>query len=158
MAGRAYATVGGRRKVKFGDDKEDVVSDDDDEETDDNDDEEEESEDEESEDEEEDVVSDEDVSDEDEDSDSDEDEDESKLKLKAKKRKIEESMVKKAKKMKTGDEEARISTTSELKDKKKLLPAPSIKPRSEMSFKELNKAILREMGDSGRRENSSWNV
>ena len=153
MAGRAYATVGGRRKVKFGDDKEDVVSDDDDEETDDNDDEEEESEDEE-----EDVVSDEDVSDEDEDSDSDEDEDESKLKLKAKKRKIEESMVKKAKKIKTGDEEARISTTSELKDKKKLLPAPSVKPRSEMSLKELNKAILREMGDSGRRENSSWNV
>jgi hypothetical protein len=151
LAGKASVNVGGRRKVKFGDDKEDVVTDDED----DNDDDEEASDDSEASDEEneDDEGSEEsgESSENDSDADSaddvgtDSDDDENKFSsvLKAKKRKMEESTAAN-KKIKTSDVGSKFTETEQKKNK---APGPPAKPRSEMTLKELNKDILREMGD-----------
>jgi hypothetical protein len=151
-------TIGGRRKVKFGDAKEDVVSDeneddddDDEEQEDDNDSEEEDDDASDDNDAEEEESDDEDggsVSDEGESSDSDADA--PKLKLKVKKRKIEENVGKPGEKGK----KARVALETVESRLELPAPPPAKKPRSEMSLKELNRDMLREMGDSGR--DQSW--
>jgi hypothetical protein len=151
-------TIGGRRKVKFGDAKEDVVSDDND-----DDDEEQEEDDDDSEEEDDDASDDNDAEEGEEESDvedggpesdegesSDSDADAPKLKLKAKKRKIGENVGK------AGGKVKKTRVALETVESRLELPAapPAKKPRSEMSLKELNRDMLREMGDSGR--DQSW--
>ncbi len=147
-------TIGGRRKVKFGDAKEDVVSDENDDDEggeDDNDSEEEDDDASDDNDAEEEEGSD-DEDDEDggqesnEGDSSDSDADAPTLKLKATKRKIGENVGKPGEKVK------KTRMALETVESRFELPAPppAKKPRSEMSLKELNRDMLREMGDSGR--------
>jgi hypothetical protein len=152
-------TIGGRRKVKFGDAKEDVVSD---EKDDDNDDDEQEDDDD-SEEEDDDASDDNDAEEQEEESDdedggpesdegesSDSDADAPKLKLKAKKRKLGENSGKPGEKVK----KTRVALETVESRLELPAPPPAKKPRSEMSLKELNRDMLREMGDSGR--DQSW--
>jgi hypothetical protein len=66
---------------------------------------------------------------------------------KAAKRKIDEKSVNQSKKLKTG-----VSSNISRAETGTWSPRPTLptKPKSEMSLKELNKAMLREMGDLGR--------
>ncbi len=147
-------TIGGRRKVKFGDAKEDVVSD-----QNEDDDDDEQEDDDDSEEEDDDVSDDNDAEEQEEESDdedggpesdegesSDSDADAPKLELKAKKRKIEENSGKAGKKVK----KTRVALETVENRLEVPAPPPAKKPRSEMSLKELNRDMLREMGDSGR--------
>jgi hypothetical protein len=150
-------TIGGRRKVKFGDAKEDVVSDEN--EDDDDDDDEEQEDDNDSEEEDDDASDDNDAEEEeeegshyedggqesDEGDSSDSDVDAPKLKLKAKKRKIGENFGKPGEKVK----KTRVALET-VENRLEVPVPPAKKPRSEMSLKELNRDMLREMGDSGR--------
>ncbi len=149
MTRRDAVTIGGRRKVKFGDAKEDVVSDEneDDDDDDDNDSEEEDDASDDNDAEEEEESDDEDGGSESDEGDSSDSEgDAPKLKLKAIKRKIGENVGK------AGEKVKKTRVALETVESRLELPAPppAKKPRSEMSLKELNRDMLREMGDSGR--------